>query len=195
MPTIKERRTRVDCRLSKLSADQQEEVIAHCEGLKPGEGVAWLKARFNLTMSDNALGRWLAKHRAQRSIAARLDQIQQARDQATLIGNIVGAATEITGANIVMIAQAVFDELVKAPEKRDEAKLAEYMAVAIKLNDQNLRARAGDLAYERFHFDAAKKALSFASQLQRINESGVDERAKIEEAMVLLFGKPVTVEV
>jgi hypothetical protein len=69
------------------------------------------------------------------------------------------------------------------------------MALGIKVNEQNLKTRAGNLAYQRFHFDVGRKALAFASQLQRINESGVDERAKIEEAMVLLFGKPLTVEV
>ena len=41
---------------------------------------------------------------------------------------------------------------------------------------------------------AGKPSLSLP-KLQRINESGVDDRAKIEEAMVLLFGKPLAVEV
>ena len=50
-----------------------------------------------------------------RSVAARLEQIQHARDQATLIGKVVGAATEITAANIVLIAQAVFEELLNQP--------------------------------------------------------------------------------
>ena len=190
-----DRKIRVDSRLSQLTAEQQDEVITHCESLKLEDGVSWLKASFNLTLGKMALSRWLRKHRARRSVAARLQQIQDARDQATLIGKVVGAATEITGANIVLIAQAVFDELVKPPAERDEAKLSQYMALAIKVNEQNLKARAGNLAFQRFHFDAAKKALSFVSQLQHINESGADERAKVEEAMVLLFGKPVTVEI
>jgi hypothetical protein len=136
-----------------------------------------------------------SKQRGNRSVAARLEQIRQARDQAMLIGNVVGTATDITDANIVLIAQAVFEELLKPPEERNETKLAQYMSLGIKVKDQNLKARAGDLAFERFHFDAARKSLAFASQLQRINEGTADERAKIEEAMVLLFGKPVTVEI
>jgi hypothetical protein len=189
------RKIRIDSRLSQLTAEQQDDVIAHCESITLADGVSWLKAKFSLTLSEMALSRWLRKHRAHRSVAARLEQIQHARDQATLIGKVVGAATDITGANVVLIAQAVFDELVKPPDERDEAKLAQYMSLAIKVNEQNLKARAGELAFQRFHFDSAKKALGFASQLQRISESGADERAKVEQAMVLLFGKPVTVEI
>jgi hypothetical protein len=192
---IDNRKIRADSRLSQLTAEQQDDVITHCESIKLEDGVAWLKATFNLTLSEMGLSRWLRKHRALRSVAARLQQIQDARDQATLIGKVVGAATDITDANVVLIAQAVFEELLKPPSERDEVKLSHYMALGIKVNEQNLKTRAGNLAYQRFHFDVGRKALAFASQLQRINESGVDERAKIEEAMVLLFGKPLTVEV
>ena len=102
-----------------------------------------MKARFNFKVSGIALSRWLGQHRAERSIGPRLEQIRQARDQAMLIGKVVGTATDITEANIVLIAQAVFEELVKAPEERDEAKLAQYMALGIKVKDQSLKARAG----------------------------------------------------
>jgi hypothetical protein len=188
------RKIRMDSHLSQLTTEQQDEVLAHCEGISIEEGVSWLNARFGVTLSKPALSRWLGRRRVESSVASRLEEIRQARDQAMLIGKVVGTATDITEANIVLIAQAVFDELLKAPEERDVAKLAKYMSLGIKVKDQNLKARAGDLAFERLHFDQARKALAFASRLQRINESGVDERAKVEEAMVLLFGKPVTVE-
>jgi hypothetical protein len=189
------RKTRPDSRLDKLTLEQQDAVFTRCETISLEDGVCWIKTEFKISISEMCLSRWLRKHRASRSVAARLDQIQQARDQATLIGNVVGTATEITAANIVLIAQAVFDELLKPAEERDEEKLAQYMSLAIKVDSQHYKARAGDLAFERFHFDAARKALAFTSKLQRINESGVDDRAKIEEAMALLFGKPVAVEI
>jgi len=189
------RKIRCDSRIGQLTAEEQDEVIAHCDSIKLGDSVDWLKGRFDITITETALSKWLKKKRVERLVATRLDEIRQARDQAMLIGKVVGTATEITDANIALIAQAVFEELVKPPEERDETKLAKYMALAIQLKNQHLKGRAGDLAYERFHFEAARKALAFSGQLKRITESGGDERAKIEEAMVLLFGKPVTVEV
>jgi uncharacterized protein (DUF342 family) len=189
------RKTRADSRLSHLTADQRDEVFAHCESVSLAEGVAWLKVTFNLTLSEMSLSKWLARQRVHCSVASRLEQIRIARDQATLIGKVVGSATEITDTNIALIAQAVFEELLKPADERDEDKLAKYMSVGLKARNLNLKARSNDLAFERFHFDSAKKALDFAPELQRINNSGLDERAKIEEAMTLLFGKPVMVEV
>ncbi len=117
-----------------------------------------------------------------RAFAASLRKIEENRDRATLIGNAVGAAMAFTKANGVLFAQAVFEELQKPAKKREQSRLVQYMTMALK-------AGAASLAYERFRFDAAKKAMECLGDLQQINEEGGDEEEKIEKAIAVLFGE------
>ncbi len=187
-------KVRPDCKLGQLSLEQQRTTFAHCDRVSLAEGVQWVKRQYDLQVSNSALSAWLRRHRPSRPVAGPLQRLGDNRDLATFVGNVIGTATEITDQNIVSFAQAVFEEFQKTAEERNERRLVQFMTLALKAKDQEIRARSVDLAQDRFHFDAAKQALAFASELQRIHDSGADDRAKIEEAMTILFGKPVTVD-
>jgi len=186
------RKIRGDALLNRLKPDQQDEVIARCESSTLEEGVKWVKAQFNITISTCAMSRWLKKQKMDGAASARLEEIRAARQFATRMGKVVGSATEITDANSVMIAQAVFEELLKEKEDRDETRLAKYMSVALKAREQETRGKALSLAESRFRFDASKAALREAARLQEINQGPEDEQEKIDKVMLLLFGpKPI----
>jgi hypothetical protein len=119
---------------------------------------------------------------------ARLEQISEARKSASLVGAAVGIASELTDENITLLAQAAFEEFLKAPEKRDPRVLAQYMTLALRTRDLELKGSAHELAREKHYFNLAKKALEYVGKLKSINDSSEDERAKIEKVMVLMFG-------
>lgn len=175
--------------MGKLTPEQQEAIFAHCDTAKLRESVQWIQAQFNITLSDVCLSRWLRKQRIHKSMDLRLEDIRDDRDRAMLIGNVVGAAAEITGANSVLFAQGVFEEFRKPASERDEDKLASYMTIALKARDQELKARTLELGIDRFRFDAAKKAREKAAELQKINEGAGDESEKVAKAVRLLFGE------
>jgi hypothetical protein len=175
--------------LDRLTAEQQEHVYAHCKELRLRDGVAWLKEQFAISLAESSLRLWLRKERVRRDIAARLDKISDARDGARLISAAIGSAKEITEANLVLLAQAAFEEFLKEPEQRNAKLLGEYMAFALRARDLELRGSANELAREKHYYDLAKKSLEYVEQLKGINDSDDDERAKIDKAMVLLFGE------
>lgn len=183
------RKTRSDSKLHRLTPEQKDAAFAHCEAVKLEEGVQWLKAEMGIQISVKNLCVWLQRQRLQRSMAGPLKRIADDRDRATLVGDVVGMATEITEANIALISQAVFEEFREPAEKRDEKRLAKYMTLALKAREQGLKSRAIDLAFNRFHFDAARRARECVAELQEINKGDGDEREKIERAMKLLFGE------
>jgi hypothetical protein len=183
------RNCRTEKQLDLLTPQQQEQVFAHCEPIRLRDGVAWLKTEFEITLAETRLRIWLRKERVRKNIEARLDKICEARDGAKLIAGAVRSASEITDANLVLLAQAAFEEFLKDPEKRDAKLLAEYMAFALRARDLELRGSANQLAREKHYFDLAKKSLEFVDQLRAINDSPDDERTKVDKAMVLLFGE------
>jgi hypothetical protein len=176
--------------LGGLDAAQRDALAEYCAHASLADGLRWLEAQFGIKIaSTSTLSRWLHKHRILKSIESQLALISDDSERATLIGKLVGAAAALTDANIVLVAQAVFEELRKPAEERDEKRLAQYMTFAIRARAQNLTARSVDLAYERHRFNAAKRAMELAADLQQINQGGGDEREKIEKAIVLLFGE------
>ena len=184
-----ERKIRTDCKLNILDREQQEAIYAHCESVSVNEGVRWIKEEFDLEVCFSGLTRWLQRQRTDKALMDRLEDIRDDRDRALLMGRVIGSATPITEANSVLFSQAVFEEFRKASGERDEGRLVKFMALALKAREQELKSRTVDLGFSRHHFDAAKKSLAFAPQLLRIHESSDDERAKIEQAIVVLFGE------
>jgi hypothetical protein len=175
------RKVRPDCILGMLTKEQQEVIEAHCTKLKVEEGAEWLRNEMKIEVSGNALATWLRKRQAEKAFAARLEEIRKSSECATLVANEVGAAAVLTEANIVLIAQVVFEELNKKPEERDEKRMAQYMKLA-------LQGRSVSLAYDKFYFDAAKTAEERASELQAIREGDGDEREKLDKVIEILFG-------
>jgi len=72
---------------------------------------------------------------------ARREQICGAGGCAKLVGAAVGIAREMTEANITLVAQAAFEEFLKAPEERDAKLLAkkslEYVKQLKAINDSD----------------------------------------------------------
>jgi hypothetical protein len=177
--------------LDKLDPIDQDLVYSHCEpaGMTLLEGVEWIKDTYGIVISMNRLSVWLRKHRVARSNEGRLEKLREARDSAMLIGRVVGTATGITNANSTLIAQAVFEELGKAPGERNEERLVAFMELGLKAKREENRAAALRVIEEKFRFDAAAAALKAAGELQAINASGGDEREKVKRAITVLFGE------
>jgi hypothetical protein len=112
----------------------------------------------------------------------RLQRIEDNRDRASLVNQVCQGSDAMTEANAALFAQAIFEEFNKPAEEQDEKRLVQYMSVALK-------ARSVDLAYERFNFDAAKRAIKCAAQLQEINVGAGGEDEKIQKAITVLFGE------
>jgi hypothetical protein len=112
----------------------------------------------------------------------RLDRIKSASEQATMIARAVGDAVEISEANSVQFAQAVFEEFSKDPDDRDEQRLVRYMNLALK-------SRAVELTYKRFRYDAAERARKYVTELRAINEGEGEDAEKTLKAIRLLFGE------
>jgi len=180
--SARERKVRPDSKLGMLTAEQREAVFAHCEKVTLEEGTAWLKEQFGVELSVSALCTWLRKKRDDQAAAEQLERIRDNRDRALLMGNVVKTAAELTDANSVLFAQAIFEEFLKPVEKRDESRLTKYMSIALK-------ARSVELAYNRFHFDASRRALGCAEKLQEINEGDGNEQEKMDQVIRLLFGE------
>jgi hypothetical protein len=179
--TVTLKKTRPDSKLGMLEPEQQDQVYAQCGGLTLEEGVQWLEAELKIKLSRQALSVWLKKRRLEKAMEPRIDKIRETRDSAILIGKVVGAAAAITDANIVMITQAVFEQLMKPEGQRDEKLLAEYMDFALK-------ARGQDFTAERFRFDIARKVRENSAEVEKINRGDGDEREKTQKAIELLFG-------
>jgi hypothetical protein len=182
------RKIRPDSRLGRLPAEDQEKVFAYCEHATLQKGLTYLKENYQLELSPTCLGVWLKRRRADEAVQGRFEALRADRDRAMLVGNVFGAATVMDEASKVLLSQAVFEELRKEPEERDEAHLKAYMTLALK-------ARSVSLTEERFRFDAARRAMECAAGLNAINGSGTDERTKIERAIKLLFGERPEVDV
>jgi hypothetical protein len=123
------------------------------------------------------------------SIGARLDEISDTSREANLICKAFGKASEITEANLVLLAQATSQELAKKPEERDAKLLAQYFAIALRARDLDLKDSAHQLCREKHYYDLARKSLEFVAQPKDINDGEEDEREKIQKAILLLFGE------
>jgi hypothetical protein len=183
------RKTHPSCKLSKLTPEQQDMIFAHCGTAPLEEGAAWIKKEFAIDLAGNNLGRWLHRQRLQRALEPRLAHIRDMSDCATLVRNILGAATELTEANIILVAQIVFEEFSKPVAERDHERLVQYMKLVLQARNQDIRNRSVDLAYERHHLDVATLATRHAAQLQEISAGEGSESEKIKEVIKLLFGE------
>jgi hypothetical protein len=182
------RKIRPDSRLGMLKEEDQEKVAAYCEAVTLERGLTYLKKNYQLEVNLQTLSCWLKKRRTDASITRRLEKIGDDRDCAMLVGNVVGAATAMDEASTVLLSQAVFEELRKEPEERNEAHLKAYLTLLLK-------TRTVNLAEDRFRFNAAKRAMECAAGLNAIKGSETDERTKIERAIKLLFGERPEVDV
>jgi hypothetical protein len=184
------RKPRPEGRMNALTQAQKDAAFAWCETASIRQGVLWIKEQFNLRVSRAALGRWLREQRIANSMAPEIARLRENQDRAAVIGEVAGTATTITVANSVLFSQAVFEEFSKPEPQRNQKLMVHYMELALAAREQELKGNAIALAFSRFHFDAAKTALKQAAALQSINRSRADDRAKIDRAVVLLFGKP-----
>jgi hypothetical protein len=168
--------------LGRLTRAKQELLYKECEKLTVKNAIVWLKEEHALEVNETALSRWMSKRREDLEFINRLQDIRDDRDKAGLVGGILGAAAEFSEANCVMISQAVFEELRKEKEDRDEVRLMKLMELALKAD------RSG-LARTKFQYNAVRLARKHATELVEINGSNEDEETKIDRAMILLFGE------
>jgi len=183
----KKKRTNLDV----LDPLDQELVFSHCNTAPVTlvKGCEWIKRTYNIETSPTRLSAWLQNQRAEKSEGARLQQIREESAKATLIGKVLAVALDLNEVNSRMIQQAVFQELQKEPEERNEKRLVAYMDLAIKSRAQEVKEKTVALQARRLYFNASKEALKCAAELQEINKGDGDEMEKIEKAMVVLFGE------
>jgi hypothetical protein len=179
------RKTRPESRMQRLTRQQKDEAFDYCQTATIKDAVRWLTEQFNLRIGKSALAAWLQRERLERSMAAELAELSDNQQASSLITDVAPAPTPITVANSVLFASAIFNEFRKPASERDENRLIRYMDLALKARELEIRESAVQLAFERFHFDAARKPANSALQ-----DNPADERQKTEEAMLLLFGEP-----
>jgi hypothetical protein len=177
--------------LNTLDDIDQDLVFSHCEpaSVTLEDGIEWIKETYSVEIKKSALSDWLRKRRIEHSQSARFDKIREDKACATMMGKVFGTALELASGNVKMIQQAIFEELQKPIGERAEKRLGLYMDLAIKARAQEIKQQALALDKDRFQFNAARSALKAAAQLQQINQTGGDERSKIEQASLLLFGE------
>jgi hypothetical protein len=183
------RKTRPEARMMRLSAEQQDAAFAHCQTVSLREGVCWLKEKFKLSINRNSLGNWLREERVARSMTKEISEIRDHQVGASLV-NDTGGPTRLTVANSVLFSSAVFKEFLKPEGERNENRLFRYMILALKARELEIRASGVQLSFERFRFDTAKRADGCGGESQTSGEADANERAKIEKAMLLLYGEP-----
>ena len=197
---MSKRKTRSDSRIDALEPEQQDAVFAQCNraGVTLEAGAKWLRDEFDLKISPQRLGKWLEKMRIDQDFRDVLSDVRADRDRATLLSRELGDAAELAEANVAMLGQALFETLrnKNMAGLRGKAAMALSMVVEAFAKDRKSKAdvMTANTAREKFQFDAAKAALSAASELQEINRSKGSEREKVERAITRLFGqKPASI--
>lgn len=186
------RKTRADSVLDDLSPEQREAVFAYCERVSLEKGIAWLKAEFDIEVSDSTLSKWLGKVRHEKKFATRLDQIAVANQRAGVVATTIGDALQLSQANILMLNQALMDAQIAGDDKAVKKAILP-LVMLIEAVAKNKKADAdvqdAETARSKFQFDAAKAALAAAADLQEISRSKGSEREKVERAVKRLFGE------
>jgi hypothetical protein len=186
---------RSDSILDGLTAGEQEIVFEHCEKRKLEDGVRWLKAELDVQLDKSNLGRWLEKVRNDRVFSDLLAEIRADADRSELVAESLGDVGRLNESNIKLLSQALF--AAQRTGNMAAVKNAVFglsMVVEALAKDRSATASVitAETSRSRFQFDAAKKALAHAAELQSISKSSGSEREKVERAIVRLFGqKPV----
>lgn len=199
-----ERKTRGDSVIdTALSGAEQEAFFAYLEGTAEAgthtlaEGQAWLLDRKQIELSRQAISTWAAARRkeaADLKFRALLADIGEDARRAQEFGETVGALqiAGITQSNVAMLSQALF----RAQRDRDVTSIEFFTNLLATLLSSVAKQQAGvasvisaETARDRFQFDAARRALEHAADLQQINEDAGHQRDKIERAIVRLFGQ------
>lgn len=185
-------KTRSDSKLDALRSKQQDAVFEHCETVKLVDGVRWLKSEFDIEISINRLSKWLEKTRNDRQFAELLSDIRSDSERSELVAQALGDVGRLNESNIKMLSQALFAAQrtgnVKAV-KNAVFGLSMVVEALAKDRTANANVISAETARDRFQFDAAKKALANAAELQDIQRSKGSEREKVERAVQRLFGK------
>lgn len=190
-----ERKVRGDSVLdTQITPAQRDEVFAYIEGHTLDEAQAFIASTFQLDLSTTAIGRWAEKRRragADFKFRRLLADIKADQEQAIELGSAVGVAAELNDANVVMLSQALF-EAKRTGNPAAVKAAAKLFSMVLESVAKSKTAAANLIAAEtgrdKFQWDAAKAALGSAAELQRINEGSGDEDAKVELAIVSLFG-------
>lgn len=185
------RKIRNDSRLDALSAEAQEAVFAFCEKSNLDKGVDWLRAEFDIEISKTRLGVWLEKQRADHDFAEMLGSLRAESGRAEIVARTVGDAQQMTESNVALLSRALFEaQRLGKPEAIKRAVFGLSMVIEAMAKDRKSKAdvMTANTQREKFEFDAAKLALKHAAALQKINEGSGDERAKVAQAMLKLFG-------
>ncbi len=180
---------------TQIAPAQRDEVYAYIERHTLNEAQAWLIEHFNIELSTTAIGRWAEKRRrakADFAFANLLRDIKADQEQAVELSNEVGQATEMADANVVMLSQALF-EAKRSGNPAALKNAAKLFSMVLESVAKSKTAQANLIAAEtgrdKFQYDAAKSALANAAELQRINQGSGDEDAKVERAIISLFGR------
>jgi|GEM_PF-3845537 len=185
------RKIRDDARIDKLAPDQQTIVFEQCEKMKLADGVRWLKAEFDITLSINRLGKWLEKIRNEHKFSDLLAEIRADADRSEQVADALGDVGQLNESNIKMLSQALFAAQRTGNTKAvKNAVFGLSMIVEALAKDRSATASVitAETSRNRFQFDAAKAALAAAGDLQQIQKSSGSEREKVDRAIDRLFG-------
>ena len=194
---IVDSKTRGDAEIDKIFKSEKDRDVFFVASEKRNlyETQTILKREHQLDLSLNTISRWLGKERKSRADDAFFKLIGEIKDdaeRADTFAKEIGDAQKLTTANVTMLSQALFRARRTNDPKamRSSAILLSMLIEAVaKQNASKASVISAETSRDRFQFDAAKKALEHASELQDIQKSSGSEREKVERAVDRLFGK------
>jgi hypothetical protein len=187
------RKLRSDSILDGLTPEQQDAVYAQGNAAKNSlkATISWLRAEFDVEISDTRLSAWLARRRQEEAFQARLEELAAADEHARTVAQDFGDVAHLTEANIALLSQDLLDaQLAQSPAaiKAAAMNLATLVEAFAKNKKADADVEAAQTQRDKFQFDAAKAALAHAAELQEINASKLDDTEKRERAIKVLFG-------
>lgn len=190
----RDRKPRADAKIDGLglTEEQRDMVYGHCERVRLADGVKWLKAEFDLEISEERLSKWLERERHERAFQKRLSAVCDASRRAQIIGSQVGSALQMSEAATAAFAAALLDAQIAEDAKGMKAAavpLAMLLEAVAKSKKADADVSQTELAWKKFRYDAAEAALACVAELQEINRSPIADEEKRERAVKRLFGE------
>lgn len=189
-----DRKTKAELDL-QLSELEQEAFFAFGEKHTLAEAARWLHDHKLITLSEQAISKWLAKRRKEAGdvkFRSYLAGIKEDNERAMLLGAEVGSAAHLNDANVLMLSQALFEaRRTNDPfAMKGAAKLFSMVLESVaKAKAAEASVIAAETSRDKFQFDAAEKIDARLEELVRIKQNTTDDGERMQRIIATVFGQ------
>jgi hypothetical protein len=180
-------KARSDSVLDSLPSNQREALERWLleENLSIDAALDRLRLDFGVRSSRSAVGRF-SQNAQQRRL---LERITQSANTATAVeAKFAENNAPIGGALVKMLSQLAFEMAVNG-KLVDPEMFCSISGLALKAQDQELKAQTVRLQRDKFEFDAAEACLAKLPELRAIaGDTKLDQDAKLKQIRLKLFG-------